>query len=106
MRRNPIRSQMGKASSNKGRAMPLYAQQAQPVGYHSCKNRATFAILALASGSLLPRPTSNSSVSSGRTKFEEPNSKNSLVPGFLEFGSWFLELGTWLRASKYRIRES
>ena len=63
MRRKPSRAARSSAASTRGWATPLNAVSAQPKPIPSHSMRATLAMLALASGSLVPRPTTTSSVS-------------------------------------------
>ena len=64
MRRKPSRAARSSAASTRGCATPLNAVSAQPNPMPSHSMRASLAMLELASGSLVPRPTTSSSVSS------------------------------------------
>ena len=61
MRRKPRSAARSSAAPTRGCATPLNAASAQPKPSPSHSMRATLAILALASGSLVPRPTTTSS---------------------------------------------
>ena len=63
MRRKPSRAERSRAASTRGSATPLNAASAQPNPMPSHSMRAILAMLELASGSLVPRPTTTRRVS-------------------------------------------